>query len=59
MDLTYLRNMVCKVLYDPRLQEYVGAPEHGYLAVAQNTGFNTWGERRPSLPRCSYSMMLD
>ena len=30
-----------------------------YLAVAQSTGSSTWGGRNPSLPHCSYSMMLD
>ena len=43
-------------LHDPRLLEYVGAPESARLL---STGLSTWGERRLSLLHYNYSMIRD
>ena len=47
-------------LHGPHLLEYVGAPESARL-LSRNPEYwvQQMGRRRPSLPRCSYSMMLD
>ena len=45
--------------YDLEIDGSDFSPEYGYWDVAQNTGSSTWGRKRLSLPRCSYSMMLD
>ena len=47
-------------LHDPRLLEYVGAPESArLLSRSPEYWVQHMGEGRPSRPRCSYNMMLD